>query len=113
MATIDGRVPEGTTEINTGWANSVWYIGGREPYVLKHYSDPARAANEAAALALLTHHRAPTSSTQIWKHGRPGPRRAPSRPNPYPPPKGSWMASPARSPWPCCAGGRRAPPRWR
>ncbi|MCE7080139.1 phosphotransferase [Streptomyces sp. ST2-7A] len=34
-------------------------MGGREPYVLKHYSDPARAANEAAALALLTHHRAP------------------------------------------------------
>lgn len=60
MATIDGRVPEGATEISTGQANRVWYIGGREPYVLKHYSDPARAANEAAALALLTHHRAPS-----------------------------------------------------
>ncbi|MGW1521569.1 hypothetical protein [Streptomyces sp. NPDC002287] len=59
MATIDGRVPEGATEISTGQANRVWYIGGREPYVLKHYSDPARAANEAAALASLTHRRAP------------------------------------------------------
>ncbi|MER5780206.1 phosphotransferase [Streptomyces mobaraensis] len=60
MARIDGRVPDGATEITTGQANRVWYIGGREPYVLKHYSDPARAANEAAALALLTHHGAPS-----------------------------------------------------
>lgn len=59
MARIDGRVPDGATEITTGQANRVWYIGGHEPYVLKHYSDPARAANEAAALALLTHHGAP------------------------------------------------------
>ncbi|MBB0243511.1 phosphotransferase [Streptomyces alkaliphilus] len=59
MAGIDGRVPDGATEITTGQVNRVWYIGGREAYVLKHYSDPARAANEAAALALLTHHRAP------------------------------------------------------
>ncbi|MFD4574973.1 phosphotransferase family protein [Streptomyces sp. NPDC058417] len=59
MARIDGRVPDGATEITTGQANRVWYIGGREPYVLKHYSDPARAANEAAALTLLTRHRAP------------------------------------------------------
>lgn len=57
---IDGRVPDDATEITTGQANRVWYIGGREPYILKHYSDPARAANEAAALALLTHHRAPS-----------------------------------------------------
>ncbi|MFI1258973.1 phosphotransferase family protein [Streptomyces netropsis] len=60
MSRIDGRVPEGATEITTGQANRVWYIGGREPYVLKHYSDPARAANETAALRLLTHHRAPS-----------------------------------------------------
>ncbi|MGW0604152.1 phosphotransferase family protein [Streptomyces sp. NPDC002640] len=59
MGRIDGRVPDGATEITTGQANRVWYIGGREPYVLKHYSDPARAANEAAALTLLTRHRAP------------------------------------------------------
>ncbi|MEU9279970.1 hypothetical protein [Streptomyces sp. NPDC048341] len=57
---IDGGVPDGATEITTGQANRVWHIGGREPYILKHYSDPARAANEAAALALLTHHRAPS-----------------------------------------------------
>ncbi|APU42954.1 phosphotransferase family protein [Streptomyces sp. TN58] len=59
MAMTDGRVPEGATDISTGQANRVWYIGGREPYVLKHYGDPARAANEAAALALLTYHGAP------------------------------------------------------
>ncbi|MFJ9789353.1 hypothetical protein [Streptomyces globosus] len=64
METIDGRVPEGATEISTGQANRVWYIGGREPYVLKHYSDPARATNEAAALALLTHHRVPNLTGQ-------------------------------------------------
>ncbi|MBF6050142.1 hypothetical protein GO001_34070 [Streptomyces sp. NRRL B-1677] len=52
MGRIDGRVPEGATEITTGQANRVWYVGGREPYVLKHCSDPARAANDAAALAL-------------------------------------------------------------
>ncbi|HEX5568741.1 MAG TPA: hypothetical protein VFY14_17760 [Streptomyces sp.] len=56
MARIDGRVPDGTTEITTGQANRVWYIGGRKPYLLKHSSNPARAANEAAALALLTRH---------------------------------------------------------
>ncbi|MFH8407628.1 phosphotransferase family protein [Streptomyces sp. NPDC018019] len=59
MGRIDGRVPDSATDITTGQANRVWYIGGREPYVLKHYSDPARAANETAALRLLTHHRAP------------------------------------------------------
>lgn len=57
---IDGRVPDGATEITTGQANRVWHIGGREPYILKHYSDPGRAANEATALALLTYHRAPS-----------------------------------------------------
>ncbi|MFK0142644.1 phosphotransferase family protein [Streptomyces murinus] len=59
MARTDGHVPDGATEITTGQANRLWYIGGREPYVLKHYSDPARAANEAAALTLLTDHHSP------------------------------------------------------
>ncbi|MBV9026704.1 MAG: phosphotransferase [Streptomycetaceae bacterium] len=60
MARIDGRVPSGAIEITTGQANRVWYIAGAVPYVLKHYRDPARAANEAAALALLTRHNGPS-----------------------------------------------------
>ncbi|GAA1940115.1 phosphotransferase family protein [Kitasatospora viridis] len=59
MARIDGRVPRGAIEITTGQANRVWYITDEVPYVLKHYQDPARAANEAAALALITHHHGP------------------------------------------------------
>ncbi|PZG90856.1 hypothetical protein C1I97_30335 [Streptomyces sp. NTH33] len=56
MARIDSRLPDGATEITTGQANRAWYIGEREPYPLKRYSDPARAANEAAALVFLTRH---------------------------------------------------------
>ncbi|GAB7109569.1 hypothetical protein JCM4814A_78840 [Streptomyces phaeofaciens JCM 4814] len=59
MAVTDGRVPHGAREITTGQANRVWHIDGPAPYVLKHYGDPARAANEAAALTLLAQHRAP------------------------------------------------------
>ncbi|MFE1405380.1 phosphotransferase [Streptomyces sp. NPDC058770] len=59
MAAIDGRVPDGAREITTGQTNRVWYIDGPVPYVLMHYSDPNRAANEATALALLTMHGAP------------------------------------------------------
>ncbi|MFF9340019.1 phosphotransferase family protein [Streptomyces sp. NPDC014773] len=59
MAAIDGRVPDGAREITTGQANRVWYVDGPVPYVLKHYGDPNRAANEAAALALLAMHGAP------------------------------------------------------
>lgn len=88
---IDGRVPDGAAEITTGQANRVWYVGGREPYILKHYSDPARAANEAAALALLTHHQAPSprllradvekAAGRDSSERRPG-RARPSRPVP-------------------------------
>lgn len=53
MTAIDGRVPEGTLETTTGQTNRVWYVPGPRPYVLKHYGDPGRAANEAAALTLL------------------------------------------------------------
>lgn len=60
MACIDGRVPADADEITTGQANRVWYVPGSTPYVLKHYSDPGRAANEAAALTLLARHRAPS-----------------------------------------------------
>ncbi|TLQ39406.1 hypothetical protein FEF34_39190 [Streptomyces marianii] len=77
---IDGRVPDGATEITTGQANRVWYIGGREPYVLKHYRDPARAANEAAALTLLTHHRAPGPRLLDALGGAAGLDRAERRP---------------------------------
>lgn len=59
MTAIDGRVPNGAREITTGQANRVWYVDGPVPYVLKHYGDPARAANEAAALTLLARHQAP------------------------------------------------------
>ncbi|MDQ1304804.1 MAG: phosphotransferase [Actinomycetota bacterium] len=59
MATIDGRVPDGAQEITTGQANRVWHVHDPRPYVLKHYGDPARAANEAAALTLLAQHQAP------------------------------------------------------
>ena len=59
MTAINGRVPEGAREITTGQANRVWYVDGPTPYVLKHYGDPARAANEAAALVLLAQHRLP------------------------------------------------------
>jgi len=60
MTTIDGHVPPGASEITTGQANRVWRIDDSAvPYVLKHYGDPARAANEAAALQLLAAHRIP------------------------------------------------------
>lgn len=59
MLVIDGRVPDGAREITTGQANRVWYVDGNVPYVLKHYGDPARAANESAALTLLTQYGAP------------------------------------------------------
>lgn len=59
MIMRDGRIPHGAREITTGQANRVWYIDGPKPYVLKHYSDPARAANEAAALTLLNRYQAP------------------------------------------------------
>ncbi|AVV45405.1 hypothetical protein C6376_32645 [Streptomyces sp. P3] len=39
----------------------VWHIGGTSRTSSSTNSDPARAANEAAALALLTHHRVPSS----------------------------------------------------
>ncbi|MET8183937.1 phosphotransferase, partial [Streptomyces sp. NPDC005336] len=60
MTAINGRVPDDAREITTGQANRVWYVDGPVPYVLKHYGDPARAANEAAALTLLARHRAPS-----------------------------------------------------
>ncbi|TQF04390.1 phosphotransferase [Kitasatospora acidiphila] len=56
---LDGRVPSGAREITTGQANRVWYVDQPAPYVLKHYGDPARAANEAAALRLLAAHHIP------------------------------------------------------
>jgi len=56
---MDGRVPDGARELTTGQANCVWYVEAPVPYVLKHYGDPARAANEAAALALLDEHGVP------------------------------------------------------
>ncbi len=56
---IDGRIPAGARELTTGQANRVWYVDDPVPYVLKHYGDPARAANEAAALTLLAQHHAP------------------------------------------------------
>ncbi|MBB5939516.1 phosphotransferase family protein [Streptomyces zagrosensis] len=59
MAAIDGQVPSDAQEITTGQANRVWYVDAPVPYVLKHYGDRARAANEAAALALLTQHNGP------------------------------------------------------
>ncbi|MCW7986648.1 hypothetical protein XF35_15450 [Streptomyces platensis subsp. clarensis] len=59
MDGIDGRVPPGAREITTGQANRVWSVEGPTPYILKHYGDPRRAVNEAAALRLLTSHRAP------------------------------------------------------
>ncbi|OKI71667.1 phosphotransferase family protein [Micromonospora sp. CB01531] len=59
MAELDGRVPDGARELTTGQANRVWHVNGPTPYVLKHYGTAARAANEAAALALLAAHQAP------------------------------------------------------
>ncbi|MGW3273634.1 phosphotransferase family protein [Streptomyces kronopolitis] len=59
MDGIDGRVPPSAPEITTGQANRVWSVEGPTPYILKHYGDPSRAANEAAALRLLARHRAP------------------------------------------------------
>ncbi|MGC5264057.1 phosphotransferase family protein [Streptomyces cyaneofuscatus] len=58
-AAADGQVPDGAHELSTGQTNRVWYVGGIAPYVLKHYGDAARAANEAAALTLLARHGAP------------------------------------------------------
>lgn len=75
MDGIDGRIPPSAREITTGQANRVWSVEGPTPYILKHYGDPSRAANEAAALRLLTSHRAPCpqllaassgSSTPPW-----------------------------------------------
>ncbi|MGW9170561.1 phosphotransferase family protein [Streptomyces decoyicus] len=75
MDGIDGRVPPSAREITTGQANRVWSVEGPTPYILKHYGDPSRAANEAAALRLLARHRAPApqllaassdSSTHPW-----------------------------------------------
>ncbi|MEW2438621.1 aminoglycoside phosphotransferase family protein [Streptomyces caniferus] len=72
---IDGRVPPAAREITTGQANRVWSVDGPTPYILKHYGDPSRAANEAAALRLLARYRAPApqllaassgSSTPPW-----------------------------------------------
>ncbi|QRX89985.1 phosphotransferase family protein [Streptomyces noursei] len=72
---IDGRVPSSAREITTGQANRVWSVDGPTPYILKHYGDPSRAANEVAALRLLTRYRAPApqllaassgSSTPPW-----------------------------------------------
>lgn len=57
MRPISGIAPPHAVEVTTGQANRVWHIPGRHPYVLKHYSDPARAANEAAALTLLAAHK--------------------------------------------------------
>lgn len=59
MAAIDGRVPDGAQEFTTGQTNRVWYVDAPVPYVLKHYGSAARAANEAAALALLVEHQVP------------------------------------------------------
>ncbi|WP_411142589.1 phosphotransferase family protein [Streptomyces sp. x-80] len=59
MNDIDGRVPPSAREITTGQANRVWSVDGPTPYILKHYGDPSRAANEAAALRLLATHDAP------------------------------------------------------
>ncbi|MET9134655.1 hypothetical protein [Streptomyces antibioticus] len=75
MGRIDGRAPDGAAEVTTGQANRVWYIdgGGRGPYVLKHYSVPARADNKAATLALLTHH--PGSASTAPTNSASGPRR--------------------------------------
>ncbi|MFI2187607.1 phosphotransferase family protein [Streptomyces sioyaensis] len=56
---IDGRVPPSAREITTGQTNRVWSVEGPTPYILKHYGDPSRAANEAAVLRLLSRHRAP------------------------------------------------------
>lgn len=50
---MDGRVPPTAREITTGQTNRVWHVASPTPYVLKHYGDGARAANEAAALGLL------------------------------------------------------------
>ncbi|WP_329128014.1 aminoglycoside phosphotransferase family protein [Streptomyces caniferus] len=75
MDGIDGRVPPSAREITTGQTNRVWSVEGPTPYILKHYGDPSRAANEAAALRLLAGHRAPApqllaassgSSTPPW-----------------------------------------------
>ncbi len=75
MDGIDGRVPLNARDITTGQANRVWSVGGPTPYILKHYGDPSRAANEAAALRLMATHHAPApqllaassgSSTPPW-----------------------------------------------
>ncbi|MGD3112113.1 phosphotransferase family protein [Streptomyces sp. YGL11-2] len=60
MTGIDGRVPPNAREITTGQTNRVWSVDGQPPYILKHYGDPSRAANETAALRLLARHRAPS-----------------------------------------------------
>lgn len=74
MDGIDGRVPPDACEITTGQANRAWSVDGPTAYVLKHYGDPSRAANEAAALRLLGTHYAPapqllaasSSNTPPW-----------------------------------------------
>ncbi|GAB2739860.1 phosphotransferase [Kitasatospora kifunensis] len=59
MTGIDGQIPSDAREITTGQANRVWLVSHPLPYVLKHYGDPSRAANEAAALQLLAAHSIP------------------------------------------------------
>ncbi|MGV4927647.1 phosphotransferase (plasmid) [Streptomyces sp. BHT-5-2] len=75
MHGIDGRVPPNAREVTTGQANRVWSVDGPTPYILKHYGDANRGANEAAALRLLARHHAPApqlfatssgSSTSPW-----------------------------------------------
>lgn len=59
MPAIDGNVPGTAKEITTGQANRVWHVDAAVPYVLKHYGDAGRSANEAAALTVLGVHQAP------------------------------------------------------
>ncbi|MCZ1014690.1 phosphotransferase [Streptomyces noursei] len=73
MNGIDGRVPPDAREITTGQANRVWSVDGPTPYILKHYSDPTRAANEAAALRLLATQRAPGPQLLAASWGGPPP----------------------------------------
>ncbi|WP_187412973.1 phosphotransferase family protein [Streptomyces sp. WAC01526] len=52
-------MPPDARDITTGQANRVWSVDASTPYILKRYGDPARAANEAAALRLLATHSIP------------------------------------------------------
>ncbi|MGW2415442.1 phosphotransferase family protein [Streptomyces tubercidicus] len=73
MDGIDGRVPPSAREITTGQANRVWSVEGPTPYILKHYDDPSRAANEAAALRLLARHHAPAPQLLATSSGSSSP----------------------------------------